>query len=88
MRRKTARFIMISAILLAACIGTGTLYAQGTRERITSGNACNPSFGLNGVYRIDIDGSDKLYSVIEGATSNIPYGEQQQFFIDLAVRMT
>lgn len=90
MIRKTARFIMISAILLAASTGAETLYAQGTRERITSGggNACHPSSGLNGVYRIDLDGSDKLYSVIEGASSNIPYGEQQQFFIDLAVRLT
>jgi ketosteroid isomerase-like protein len=57
------------------------------RDRIT-GNVCNPSAGLNGVYRIDVDSSDKLYSVIEGATSNVPYGEQQQFFIDLAVRLT
>jgi ketosteroid isomerase-like protein len=57
------------------------------RERIT-GNVCHPASGLNGVYRIDVDSSDKLYSVIEGATSNVPYGEQQQFFIDLAVRLT
>ncbi len=88
--RKTARFIIVLTILLAyfGAAAVGTLYAQGTtRERIT-GNVCNPSFGLNGVYRIDVNSSDRLYSVIEEATTNVPYGEQQQFFIDLAVRLT
>ncbi|MDQ3800907.1 MAG: nuclear transport factor 2 family protein [Acidobacteriota bacterium] len=86
--RKTARFIIVLTILLA-CFGAAaeTLHAQGMRERIT-GNVCSPSLGLNGVYRIDVNGSDRLYSVIEEATSNVPYGEQQQFFIDLAVRLT
>jgi len=65
----------------------GTLYAQRASERAT-GSSCNAASGLNGVYRIDVDGSDKLYSVIEGATSNVPYNEQQQFFMDLAVRLT
>lgn len=87
--RKTARFIIVLTILIACfgAVAAGTLRAQAMRERI-SGNVCSPSFGLNGVYRIDMDGSDKLYSVIEEATSNVPYGEQQQFFIDLAVRLT
>lgn len=87
--RKAARFIIVLTSLLACfgAVAAGTLHAQGTRERIT-GNACSPSLGLNGVYRIDTDSSDKLYSVIEGAASNVPYGEQQQFFIDLAVRLT
>ncbi|MEK6280201.1 MAG: hypothetical protein AABN95_07575 [Acidobacteriota bacterium] len=43
---------------------------------------------LTGVYRIDIPASDKLHSVVAGASSNIPFGEQQRFFIDLAVRLT
>jgi|ERR1051325_1877302 ketosteroid isomerase-like protein len=43
---------------------------------------------LTGVYRIDIPASDKLYSVVAGASSNVPFGEQQRFFIDLAVRFT
>lgn len=49
---------------------------------------CTTNSGLNGVYRIDADRSDKLYSVIENATTNVPYGDQQLFFIDLAVRLT
>jgi hypothetical protein len=43
---------------------------------------------LTGVYRIDIPASDKLYSVVAGASSKVPFGEQQRFFIDLAVRLT
>lgn len=87
MIEKNGRVIIILTILLV-CFGySATLRAQGVRERL-SGNACQPSVGLNGVYRIDAESSDKLYSVIEEATSNVPYGEQQQFFIDLAVRLT
>lgn len=43
---------------------------------------------LTGVYRIDIPASDRLYSVVAGASSNLPFREQQRFFIDLAVRLT
>ena len=51
----------------------------------TSRSARSP---LTGVYRIDIPASDKLYSVVAGASSKVPFGEQQRFFIDLAVRFT
>lgn len=43
---------------------------------------------ITGVYRINIAESDKLYSVVSGASSNLPFGEQQRFFIDLAIRLT
>jgi hypothetical protein len=43
---------------------------------------------LTGVYRIDPARSDKLYSVVANATSKLPFGEQQKFFIDLTVRLT
>ena len=43
---------------------------------------------LTGVYRIDIGASDKLYSVVAGASSKVPFRDQQRFFIDLAVRFT
>jgi ketosteroid isomerase-like protein len=66
--------------LLSLC---GTLAAQTARRE-----NCGSISGLNGVYRIDPARSDKLYSVIENATTNIPYGDQQLFFIDLAVRLT
>ena len=79
------RVITILIILLTGL--SGTISAQSTRPRITS-NGCNTAPGLTGVYRIDVNESDKLYSVIEGASSNIPFGDQQQFFIDLATRLT
>ena len=86
MVRTKNRIITTLAILLV-CFG-GTISAQNRQEKSTSGSGCKTTSALNGVYRIDIDRSDKLYSVIEGATSNVPYNEQQQFFMDLAVRLT
>jgi len=85
MLRTNGRIIIILTILLACFYGT--LDAQVARERTTQ-NVCGAASGLTGVYRIDAADSDKLYSVIEGASSNVPYSEQQQFFMDLAVRLT
>jgi ketosteroid isomerase-like protein len=85
MIRTNSRLITILTILIVGLCGT--VFAQKTRDRITRGG-CGAASGLNGVYRIDLDGSDKLYPVIESATSNVPFGDQQQFFIDLAVRLT
>jgi hypothetical protein len=78
-------FITFLIILLICC--SEIISAQNTRGRM-AGNVCSPASGFNGVFQIDIDGSDKLYSVIEEAASNVPFAEQQQFFIDLAVRLT
>ncbi|HSK72550.1 MAG TPA: hypothetical protein VK892_12685 [Pyrinomonadaceae bacterium] len=79
------RWTVILAVFLA--VFGGTVSAQNVREA-TATKACSPGSALNGVYRIDVDESDRLYSVIEGASSNVPFAEQQQFFIDLAVRLT
>lgn len=88
MKRKSD--IVITALTILIICFTAELSAQNRRERFSSpaGAACDANSVLNGVYRIDIAASDKLYSVIEGASSNVPFGEQQQFFIDLAVRLT
>jgi hypothetical protein len=43
---------------------------------------------LTGLYRIDVASSDKLYTVVADASTNLPYREQHRFFIDLAVRLT
>jgi hypothetical protein len=43
---------------------------------------------LTGLYRINVASSDKLYSVVADASTNLPYREQHRFFIDLAVRLT
>ncbi|MDQ6785918.1 MAG: nuclear transport factor 2 family protein [Acidobacteriota bacterium] len=81
------RFSAVLAILIICFCGT--LSAQNTRDRVTRGvGGCSEASAINGFYRIDVAASDKLYSVIEGASSNVPYGEQMQFFNDLAVRLT
>ncbi|MFN2392257.1 MAG: hypothetical protein ABR566_09840, partial [Pyrinomonadaceae bacterium] len=85
MVRTNNRIITVLTILLVCFCGP--VLAQNKREGVTR-NDCEATSALNGVYRIDVDRSDKLYSVIEGATSNVPYGEQQLFFIDLAARLT
>lgn len=57
---------------------------SGTAQ--TSPNCANSA--LNGLYRVDVEQSDRLFSILEEATSNLPFGEQQLFFVDLAVRLT
>ena len=47
-----------------------------------------PSCAFAGTYRINVPDSDKLYSVMKGATSTVPFGDQQRFFIDLTTRLT
>lgn len=83
MIKKLNRSFTILAILIACFTA---ISAQRTRDRKIS-DWCNPQTGLNGLYRIDFDRSDPLYSVLEGASSSVPFGEQQQFFIDLSVRL-
>ena len=46
------------------------------------------SCSFSGTYRINVPESDKLYSVVKDATSSIPFGEQQRFFMDLSTRLT
>lgn len=67
--------------------------ASAQRRRTVSSSAASRNSDvadaqLTGLYRIDLARSDKLYSVVAGATSNLPFGEQQKFFIDLTVRLT
>ena len=83
MKRKNG--ILTAILLLGFC--AATLSAQVSQNRVTR-DVCSAASPLNGVYRINIESSDKLYSVIEGASSNVPFGEQQMFFNDLAVRLT
>ncbi|MCA1614318.1 MAG: hypothetical protein LC800_09320 [Acidobacteria bacterium] len=79
-----ARALAFAATLLL-CPGPPAS-AQGGRRR--AGSARASAAGLQGVYRIDPARSDKLYTVVAGASSNLPFGEQQKFFIDLTVRLT
>ena len=83
----TNRRITLILTIFIVCLSGVTLTAQNTRRK-ASQNGCAGAPGLTGVYRIDVERSDKLYSVIEGVSSRVPYNEQQQFFMDLAVRLT
>ncbi len=86
MKRKIINLIAVFATFLTAFCGDAA--AQTNRERAGRTVECAANSPLNGVFRIDTAASDKLYSVIEGAASNVPYGDQQMFFNDLAVRLT
>jgi ketosteroid isomerase-like protein len=77
-------FVLLICFHLALCL---QLLATPTSPQPTL-QPVQPSSSLTGVYRIDIPASDRLYSVVAGASSNLPFGEQQRFFIDLAVRLT
>jgi hypothetical protein len=72
-----------TVLILLFLLFCGSLAGQTARRA-----NCPANSPLNGVYQIDVDRSDELFSVIENASSNVPYSEQQIFFIDLAVRLT
>lgn len=82
--------LMLCAALV--CLGqTASASSPAQRRRTVSSAASRREAAggqLTGLYRIDLARSDKLYSVVAGATSNLPFGEQQKFFIDLTVRLT
>lgn len=71
-------------LILLFCFNSAVSLPQQPASRARSAERST----LNGVYRIDIPASDKLYSVVAGASSKVPFSEQQRFFIDLAVRLT
>jgi ketosteroid isomerase-like protein len=79
--RRASRRAVAALLIVFACTGGG-LRAQ---RRPAAGVA---ESRLTGVYRINVGESDKLYTVVAGASADLPFGEQQRFFIDLAVRLT
>jgi ketosteroid isomerase-like protein len=73
---------------LAVAAGSG-VYAQQRRAPSTAPRAeAVAESRLTGVYRLNAELSDRLYSVVSSASSNLPFGEQQRFFIDLTERIT
>ena len=70
---------------------SNTLKAQerGRRAKPSAANEASlDETNLTGVYRLDPLSSDKLYSLINEADTNLPYARQQRFFDDLTVRLT
>lgn len=78
---------MFGLLIFLICFNTATVRQPIDQQQASRARSAKPA-ALTGVYRIDIPASDKLYSVVAGASSNVPFGEQQRFFIDLAVRLT
>jgi ketosteroid isomerase-like protein len=96
MKKLTGVFAWVLCAALA-CLGQSASPSTATAQRqrtVASASSAVSRSGevsdaqLTGLYRIDPARSDKLYSVVAGATSNLPFGEQQKFFIDLTVRLT
>jgi len=83
--------VIIVMLLLVAC----TLWSDGgfvdAQQRRGASSVSRSSTAvksrLTGVYRLDVGGSDKLYSVVSTASSNLPVDEQQRFFDDLTIRL-
>ena len=63
----------------------GITTGQSTARQVSQSNR---SCALAGTYRINVVDSDKLYSVVKDATSTVPFGDQQRFFMDLSTRLT
>ena len=83
-----SKYLVVIGTLLAAFICTaGSTQSQEPRAEVNRSASRSDSL-ISGVYRINVAESDKLHSVVSGASSNLPFGEQQRFFIDLAVRLT
>ena len=66
------------------------MFALQTNAQTGSANlgTSRSSCSFAGTYRINVSDSDKLYSVVKNATSTVPFGEQQRFFMDLSTRLT
>jgi ketosteroid isomerase-like protein len=76
------------ALLLTVALTGGGVGAQTQqRARMAANDSAQAATDWTGVYRLDADESDKLYSVVSNASSNLPFGEQQRFFLDLTVRL-
>ncbi len=80
---------ILGALLLTAALGGHVVDAQTVRRArvVTANNSAATVADSTGVYRLDLERSDRLYSVVQHASSNLPFGEQQQFFLDLTVRL-
>jgi ketosteroid isomerase-like protein len=71
-------------LFLLLTLAAGVPSAASAQQR----RAAPADSRLTGVYRLNVELSDRLYSVVSSASSNLPFGEQQRFFIDLTERIT
>jgi len=83
MERTQGKIKMAKAVVLTFMATLVAICAQPSRAQ-TAVSPCP----LGGSYRINVVESDKLYSVVKDATSTVPFGDQQRFFMDLSTRLT
>jgi len=79
---KLISYWLFTLVLLISCNS-----ARGHSVTV-SGPPASRACIFAGTYRINVADSDKLYSVVKDATSTVPFGEQQRFFMDLSTRLT
>ena len=83
------RALLLLACVVLACVAGARAQEGDRRGRTRAGaDGGDAAARLTGVYRIDVGASDRLYSVVAGASSSLPFGEQQRFFLDLSTRLT
>ncbi|MEJ7618243.1 MAG: hypothetical protein WKF30_15050 [Pyrinomonadaceae bacterium] len=79
-------------VLLMSISATLCDRAQAQRQRRARPSEANINAAvdrtLTGVYRLDPESSDRLYSAVAGASSKVPFEGQQRFLIDLTIRLT
>ncbi|HEX8188973.1 MAG TPA: hypothetical protein VF586_11515, partial [Pyrinomonadaceae bacterium] len=76
---------MKTQLLLAACLTLGPAASARAQRSAAARAPRAPSAAaesrLTGVYRLNPELSDRLYSVVSAASTSLPFGEQQRFFI-------
>lgn len=87
--------LLRSIFPIALLLGVSVLFsdgAQAQRQRrahpSTAKINTTTDSTLTGVYRLDPESSDRLYSAVAGASSKVPFEGQQRFLIDLTIRLT
>lgn len=91
-RNKVGIVTLLLLLLSLACVVSGTgVFVEAQQRRgsspVSSRRSAAEKSLLTGVYRLDVGGSDKLYSVVSTASSNLPPDEQGRFFDDLTIRL-
>ncbi len=78
---------LLLLVLLAFWAPSGASAQQRTVSRTPVVTPASDA-RLTGVFRLNPELSDRLYSAVSSASSRVPFAEQQRFFIDLTERLT
>src|SRR5687768_9024828 len=81
-------YLTLIVVFLSLLGSAGAQVERRGASRPRALPASDSSCGLNGTYRVDAATGDRLYSIVKNATSTVPFGDQQQFFLDLSTRLT